>query len=181
MSALVLLNNHLQRRDLSAGERDATIRVIQFIERRPNCFERSCLEGHVTGSAWILDSTRQKVLLTHHKKLNLWLQPGGHADGDSDILRVAWREAREESGIDGVAPINGEIFDVDVHLIPARKDEPQHYHYDVRFAFVAPEGAQFVVSEESHDLRWVSRQELSQLKVDQSVERMAEKWQPQGA
>ena len=159
-------------------ERSSHERLIAFVERRPDCFERSLLEGHVTGSAWLLDHAREACLLTHHKKLGMWLQCGGHADGDPDVLQVALREAREESGIFGIEPLSPEIFDVDVHRIPAKGQEPEHFHYDVRFALIAPAGAHFVVSDESHALAWVRRAEINRYDTDDSVRRMAAKWTP---
>jgi 8-oxo-dGTP pyrophosphatase MutT (NUDIX family) len=105
----------------------------QFVANHANCFERSLRIGHITGSAWIVDRGRTHALLTHHRKLNKWLQLGGHADGDPDILRVALREAREESNLDAIRPVSEDIFDVDIHVIPARGAEPEHLHYDVRF------------------------------------------------
>ena len=69
--------------------------LLQFIDKTPDCFNSKLDTGHITGSAWILDYKKNSVLLTHHKKLNKWLQLGGHADGDSDILSVAEREAEE--------------------------------------------------------------------------------------
>src|SRR5215510_11521790 len=97
-----------------------TAALRQFVAANPNCFERSLQIGHVTGSAWIVDLDRTHALLTHHRKLNKWLQLGGHADGDPDILRVALREAREESNLDAIRPVSENIFDVDIHVIPAR-------------------------------------------------------------
>src|ERR1019366_3306840 len=88
-----------------------------FVEAHADCFERSLAIGHVTGSAWIVDRDRTHTLLTHHRKLDKWLQLGGHADGDLDILRVALREAREESGLEAIRPVSEEIFDVDIHTI----------------------------------------------------------------
>ncbi len=173
---LDLLGRYGQR-ELGDSERSSLERLIAFVERRPDCFERTLLEGHVTGSAWILDHARERCLLTHHKKLGLWLQCGGHADGDPDVLQVALREAHEESGIEGIEPLSPEIFDVDVHRIPAGK-EPEHFHYDVRFALVAPPGARFVVSDESHALAWVRADEIVAFGTDDSVRRMAEKWAP---
>ncbi|MCC7384440.1 MAG: NUDIX hydrolase [Deltaproteobacteria bacterium] len=175
---LALLEAHQRRTELADGERRSLERLIAFVGREPRCFERTCLEGHVTGSAWILDRARQRVLLTHHKKLDLWLQPGGHCDGDPDVLRVALREAEEESGIAGLEPLSRAIFDVDVHAIPARQAEAAHSHFDVRFALIAPDGACFVVSEESHALAWVARDELERYSTDDSVRRMATKWIP---
>jgi 8-oxo-dGTP pyrophosphatase MutT (NUDIX family) len=173
---LKLLARYRAHGPITPEERAPLERLEAFVRREPACFARSTVEGHITGSAWILDHARAACLLTHHRKLGLWLQPGGHADGDPDVLAVALREGREESGIAGLAPLSPEIFDVDVHEIPARKGEPAHLHYDVRFALVAPEGARFVVSEESHALAWVPRAEVSTYNTDASVLRMAAKW-----
>ena len=82
------------------GERIAVDHVIQFVRANPDCFERTCVPGHVTGSAWILSPDRRAFLLAHHAKLDRWLQCGGHSDGDPDTAAVALREAREESGIE---------------------------------------------------------------------------------
>lgn len=165
-------------RPLSEEERSSLDRLFAFVERRSDCFERTLLEGHVTGSAWILDHTKARCLLTHHKKLGMWLQCGGHADGDPDVLRVALREAEEESGIAGIEPLSTEIFDVDVHEIPANQKEPAHFHYDVRFCLIAPKVAELVVSDESHALAWVRPEEIDRYETDASVRRMVEKWSP---
>src|SRR6187401_260336 len=128
-----------------------------FLEllQHPRCFHRDFLPGHITGSAWIIDQEHQQVLLTHHAKLNQWLQPGGHADGDENVLRVALREAEEETGLKSFKSIQPEtIFDIDIHIIPARKDFPEHFHYDIRFVFIADPSLPLLITEESHDLRW---------------------------
>ncbi len=104
-----------------------------FIDSHPDCFERSCQVGHITGSAWIVNRAGDRVLLTHHRKLGRWLQPGGHSDGDPDTLEVALREAREESGLD-VRALDEAIFDLDVHLIPARGHEPAHLKHPLIFS-----------------------------------------------
>lgn len=138
------------------------------------CFQRTHLPGHITGSSWIVNQNRTKTLLVHHAKLNKWVQPGGHADGEENILSVALREAEEETGLTKLAPIK-EIFDVDVHLIPARKDFPEHYHHDIRFLVEADENEKIIVSDESHDVKWVSLNELENYTVERSVLRMKEK------
>ena len=104
----------------------------ELLTEEPRCFERDCWRGHITGSAWLVNGAGTHVLLTHHRKLKMWLQLGGHSDGDPDTAAVALREAREESGL-GVRLLSKALFDVDVHLIPARKEDPEHHHYDVRF------------------------------------------------
>ena len=149
----------------------------QFLEllKHPHAFHRDHLPGHITGSAWVLNQDRTKVLLVHHAKLNRWLQPGGHADGDEDVLAVALREFEEETGVKGVEPLVSGIFDIDIHPIPTRKDFPQHDHYDVRFAFIANDQGPLLVSEESHDVQWVLLAELDRFTDSESVYRMARK------
>lgn len=150
-------------------------RILEFVAAEPRCFERELESGHVTGSAWIVSPGRDAVLLTHHRKLDRWLQLGGHADGDSDVRSVALREAHEESGLGSIVPVHDRIFDVDVHAIPARVREPAHFHYDVRFLLEGDPQADLVVSSESKALAWVPLDGLSGLAVDESVLRMAAK------
>jgi len=147
-----------------------------LLSGRANCFERDCFRpGHVTGSAWLVDDSGEHVLLTHHRKLNAWLQLGGHSDGDPDTAAVAQREAEEESGL-AVELLSRAILDIDVHEIPARKADPAHFHFDVRFVLVSRSGRDYVVSDESHDLAWVPLARLQQFTTETSILRMARKW-----
>ena len=159
-------------------ERDAQqcARIREFIQAHENCFERSLLKGHITGSSWLVNDSRDRVLLMHHRKLDRWMQLGGHADGDSDVLRVALKEAIEESGIDGIVALSPAIFDVDVHEIPARGEVPAHLHYDIRFALVAPAGAKFQINSEAKELTWVAFGDIEKFTSDESIIRMREKW-----
>lgn len=150
-------------------------RFLEFILREPMCFHRQTLHGHITGSAWVVDSRLDHTLLTHHRKLNKWLQLGGHADGDHDIVRVALTEAKEESGIADVRLYHQAIFDLDIHVIPERKGEPEHLHYDVRYAVMAGSSVH-VVSDESHDLSWVAVDKITDYTTEESMVRMAQKW-----
>lgn len=147
-------------------------RIAAFVEAHDDCFQRTLAIGHVTGSAWVVDVGGTHVLLTHHAKLNKWLQPGGHADGDPDILRVALREAREESGLTSLRAVSEEIFDVDAHEIPARGAEPAHIHYDIRFLLEANRREALTLSTESHELAWVALDQVEKLNTDESVLRM---------
>ena len=144
--------------------------------KHPRSFFRDHLPGHITGSAFIIDEEGKYTLLTHHAKLNRWLQPGGHADGDENIVDVATREAVEETGLTTLQLLQPSFFDVDIHTIPARKDFPQHEHYDIRFLFRASKAEKLLVTEESHDLAWKPLDDLSSI-TDQnrSMLRMAEK------
>jgi len=157
------------------AERTALRRTVEFVESEPACFERSLSAGHVTGSSWIVDRGFDRVLLTHHRKLDMWLQLGGHADGDTDVLRVAIREAAEESGLATLEAVYERIFDVDVHRIPSRGGEPEHFHYDVRFLLYADPAAPLVITAESKDLGWLRLEDVRKLGVDDSVLRMVAK------
>ena len=149
-------------------------RFVSFIAEHERCFERDCWAGHITGSAWLVNDARTHVLLTHHKKLGAWFQLGGHSDGESNTLLAAQREAEEESGLP-VRVLEPQIFDLDVHEIPARKSDPAHYHFDVRFVFEA-EREDFAVSEESLELAWVEVANLESCTDEVSMLRMASKW-----
>jgi 8-oxo-dGTP pyrophosphatase MutT (NUDIX family) len=146
-----------------------------FVAGNTACFERTWPAGHVTGSAWIVDRAGHFVLLTHHRKLGRWLQPGGHADGDPDVRSVALREALEESGLRALEPASRTIFDLDVHAIPARVGEPAHLHYDVRFAFFGDPNEAPVASAESHAVAWIPLAEIEQFEIDESVRRLVAK------
>lgn len=157
------------------GEVAMPQRLEQFVRDNEECFERTLIIGHVTGSAWIVDQHDEKTLLTHHRKLNKWLQPGGHADGDNLVSRVAMREAREESGLGGLSLVSKEIFDIDIHLIPARNNEPRHYHYDCRFLIRCTGDETYSVSDESHDLAWIPLAEIEKYTHEASILRMVDK------
>lgn len=140
-----------------ATEEDAEnkSRMLDFLSMHDDCFERSLPIGHFTGSCWLENCDGTKFLLTLHKKIGLWLQLGGHADGDSDLAQVALKEAREESGLKHVELVSEDIFDIGIHLIAEYKGIPAHYHYDVRFLLrTSDPNNDISISDESDDLRW---------------------------
>jgi 8-oxo-dGTP pyrophosphatase MutT (NUDIX family) len=142
-------------------------------------FVRERLAGHFTASAWLVSDDGTRVLLTHHRKLDRWLQLGGHADGDRDLPRVALKEAEEESGVRGLR-IEPRLFDLDRHWIPEHKGVPAHWHYDLRYVVRAGADEAFVVSDESHALAWRDVCALAaDTDADPSVRRMARKWMAQ--
>lgn len=150
-------------------------RMISKLISDPRCFERDNYEfGHFTASAWIITEDNTKALITHHKKLGLKLQLGGHCDGDSNLLKVAIKEAMEESGIIDLK-FSTKIFDIDIHTIPAYRDTSEHEHFDVRFLFTVPNDSEFVVSEESTKLEWISKDyDVSESKL--GFKRLFGKW-----
>ncbi len=171
---LALLRRHEARAE--PGTESAMLaEFFPFIAAHPDCLWRTCLDGHLTASAWIVDPARTRTLLTHHRKLDRWLQLGGHVDGEADLLAAALREAREESGLTRLRAVSPDIFDVDRHRIPARKTEPEHWHFDVRFLLEADPAEPLAISDESHDLAWVPLAELSRYSTEESLARMARK------
>jgi 8-oxo-dGTP pyrophosphatase MutT (NUDIX family) len=168
------LNAHSPHDEHEAQMRD---RVITFVQTYENCAERSLTVGHLTGSAWVIDESGEHALLTHHRKLNLWVQLGGHVEGDADMLSASLREAHEESGLQSVRALNDSIFDIDIHEIPARPNEPAHFHYDIRYLLQADRNAPLIVSSESKDLQWLPLNEISSLTQEESVLRMVRKTQ----
>lgn len=138
----------------------------------PDPYGRAGTHGHFTGSALVLSVDGARTLLTHHRKLDRWLQPGGHADGDTDLRRVALREATEETGLVDLV-VEPSILDLDRHWIPARGKVSGHWHYDVRFLVRATTSEDYTVGEESNDLAWWPLREVADGDFDPSLRRMA--------
>ena len=176
----LLLARLARYRALFPTEDDAAARVQALVEAHDDCLLRTCAPGHVTASAFVLDATRTQFLLTHHRKLDRWLQVGGHVDGQADAHLAALREAREESGMSALTflPLDadpGVPLDVDVHPIPARGSEPRHDHHDLRFLLVAEPAQDLVLSDESHALRWFPLAEFERVLSEPNLVRLAGK------
>lgn len=157
-------------------EASAVEDFLALLGDEENPFVRERRAGHFTGAAWLVSADGRRVLLTHHRKLDRWLQLGGHADGDANMRRVALKEAEEESGLKDLS-VDPDIFDLDRHWIPEHKNVPGHWHYDVRYVVRAGPEEAFVVSDESHALAWRDIAALLQdASLDESLHRMARKW-----
>ena len=171
-----LLASLMAYRADDAEQRTAQTLFTEFARSHPDCCQRTHPPGHFTGSAWLVGADGTRVLLTHHRKLGRWLQLGGHADGDADLARVALREAEEESGLAGLR-VEGGIFDLDCHAIPARGSDPAHLHWDVRYVVRAGADECYAVSAESLDLAWRPIAAIAaDANADASLRRMAVKW-----
>ena len=167
-----LLENYL----IEYPHENAATNMLDFLNKKGNSFSKENKEGHFTGSAWIVNPDRSMVLMTHHRKLNMWLQLGGHADGMEDLISVAIREAKEESGFNEFVLLSDRIFDLDIHKFPATKDEPRHHHYDVRFLLEAdPNNNTIIISDESIDVQWIPLDKVLSLNPESSIQRMVKK------
>lgn len=158
-------------------EKESLQRVKEFVLAHPDCFGHYTLPGHVTGSALVVDQDYEYLLLTHHKKMNMWLQFGGHSDDHPIVAETAMREAEEESGLDDIrySMLGNRIFDIDVHTIPPHGTFPEHVHYDIRFLFTASRQERLTVSPESNDVAWVRLSDASQYNARPELLRMVEK------
>ncbi|MBU0800927.1 MAG: NUDIX hydrolase [Alphaproteobacteria bacterium] len=152
--------------------------MVAFLQTGQDCFVRTTLWAHFTGSALLIDHTGTRVLLNHHRALDRWLHFGGHADGDPDLFAVAQRELAEESGITACVPLIDGPFDIDIHPIPynAKRNEPAHLHYDVRYLFRMTTDVPFAISDESIAMRWCRYEEARTLAASETFTRMLDKW-----
>jgi 8-oxo-dGTP pyrophosphatase MutT (NUDIX family) len=152
-------------------------RARDFVSMHEDCFYRELLPAHVTGSAWVVNPERNRMLLLHHRKHDQWFQPGGHADGDADILRVALRETAEETGLDpsAVRLVDKDIFDVDIHSIPESNGDPRHEHIDIRFLVEIDDNLHIPGNDESHQVLWVPINNTLSFNNNRSTYRMLEK------
>ncbi len=168
------LRRHVPADTAEAAHRDS---ILALVETRPACFSRTTwTPGHVTGSAFIVRPDTGAVLLHHHRRLGAWLQMGGHDEGEHDPAATALREGAEESGLSDLDFLVPGILDLDVHPIPARKDQPVHRHFDIRYALATrtPDTIRRDVSE-SLDLRWFDLDEARRLMNDPGATRALEK------
>lgn len=152
-------------------------RTLNFVQNHVDCFDRRLMHGHVTGSAWVVNPARTRTLLLHHRKLNRWFQPGGHADGDPDILQVVLKEASEESGvnIEYVKLLSENIFDVDIHTIYPSEHDDRHEHYDIRFLIEIDDRLEIPGNNESHQIGWIPLNKVSHFNNMRSLHRMVRK------
>lgn len=160
------------------GETEVVGRFREFLASGEILQGKVNLARHITASTWIVDAAHAQALLTHHAKLNKWVQLGGHTDEGEPWAETALREAREESGLSKLRFVEDGLFDLDIHEIPARADTPAHWHYDLRFLIEADPAETLIISEESRALAWVPLEHLADYTDEESQHRMARKTPP---
>ena len=158
-------------------ERASLERMMRFVRSAATPFDRGNPEGHITGSAVVARADGSAFLLVRHRKLDRWLQPGGHCDpADGGVLGTALREATEETGVGDLVPaLDGRPFDVDVHPIPARGEEPAHLHYDVRYLVTCSEKDCEPAATEVSEAGWFGLDEALSMGIDESLARSLRK------
>ncbi len=154
-------------------------RGCALLANAPDCFLRSGPGLHVTASSWVLNPAGDQVLLMLHRKLGRWFQPGGHSDGDEDVQHVALKECSEETGLpaEQIHFLSRDIFDIDIHRIPARLQEAEHEHLDIRFLMQIDDRLPLIGNSESHELRWVPLHEVHAYNRELSIHRLLVKSQ----
>lgn len=162
---------------LRLHERDATsARFLELAAMPGDPLARDHFDpGHFTASGFVVSPGRDALLLVHHRRLDRWLQPGGHVDAsDPSVESAARREVIEETGVElDVSPAG--VIDLDVHPIPAGRGEPPHHHFDVRYLFVAVDTMLEIDRDEVNDAAWVALEDVVAGMGDRSVRRVAEK------
>lgn len=167
------LQNYNPENDIEKYHKDE---MLEYLQTAQGYLFRTNFDAHITGSAFVVSDDWRSVLLTHHRKLDIWIQLGGHCDGESDILQVAWRETIEESGLKSTKPFGEEVFDLDIQIIPERKSEPSHRHMDIRFLFVADRFEKIrKQEEETKEIKWVGIDEVRRYTSQKSILRAIEK------
>ena len=142
-------------------ERQDQAVILAFLERNPDAFYRSNLLAHMTASAWVVNPQRSKVLMVYHRLYDSWSWAGGHADGEEDLLAVALREVREETGVQRLCPVTEEIYSLEVLTVDGHEKHgryvPSHLHLNVTYLLEAEEDQPLRVCEaENSGVAWFS-------------------------
>ncbi len=155
-------------------ERAFAYRGCRLLQNSPRCFYRDNEGAHVTASTWVLNPRRDATLLMLHRKLGQWFQPGGHADGDEDVLRVALKECSEETALSlsAIHLLEPDIFDIDFHRIPVNRPDGGHEHLDIRFLVEIDDRLPVPGNDESHELRWILLHDVPAYNQERSVHRL---------
>ena len=151
-------------RPCNEQERHDQALILDFLNRNEDAFLRSNRLAHMTASAWIVNPARTKTLMVYHKLYDSWSWTGGHADGETDLLAVALKEAREETGIVHVRPVSGEIFSLEVLTVDGHEKRGEyvssHLHLNVTYLLEAEESDTLrICKEENSGVAWFALEE----------------------
>ncbi len=155
----------------TVDERADLEEMLELLEAVNSPFDRDLFSpGHFTASGFVVSPELGALLMVHHRRLERWLQPGGHVDADDgSVEEAARREIEEETGIGSLERLGG-LLDIDVHPIPPRHEEPGHRHFDLRFAYTTDETV-LTKTDEVRDVRWVAFDRIASVGGDESVQR----------
>lgn len=142
-------------------ERQDQVLILDFLRKNPDAFYRTNLLAHMTASAWVVNPQRSKVLMVYHRLYDSWSWAGGHADGEEDLLAVALREVREETGVQRLRPVTEEIYSLEVLTVDGHEKHdryvPSHLHLNVTYLLEAEEDQPLRVCEaENSGVAWFS-------------------------
>ena len=151
-------------RPCNEQERHDQALILDFLSRNEDAFLRSNRLAHMTASAWIVNPARTKTLMVYHNIYDSWSWTGGHADGETDLLAVALKEAREETGIVHVRPVSGEIFSLEVLTVDGHEKRGEyvssHLHLNVTYLLEAEESDTLrICKEENSGVAWFTLEE----------------------
>ena len=142
-------------------ERQDQALILAFLEKNPDAFYRTNLLAHMTASAWVVNPQRSKTLLVYHRLFDSWSWAGGHADGEEDLLAVALREVREETGVQSLRPVTEEIYSLEVLTVDGHEKHGRyvssHLHLNLTYLLEAEEDQPLRVCEaENTGVAWFS-------------------------
>ena len=142
-------------------ERQDQAVILAFLDKNPDAFYRTNLLAHMTASAWVVNPQRSKTLMVYHRLYDSWSWTGGHADGEEDLLAVALREVREETGVQRLRPVTEEIYSLEVLTVDGHEKHgryvPSHLHLNVTYLLEAEEEQPLRVCEaENTGVAWFS-------------------------
>lgn len=147
--------------------------MLRLLEKEPDIFTRENETAHVTASAWLVNREHTKVLMIYHNIYNSWSWTGGHADGEKDLLAVAMKEAKEETGVETIVPVSEEIYSIEILTVDGHvkrgKYVPSHLHLNVTYLLEADEAEVLRVKpDENSGVAWFS--------LEEALEKCTEDW-----
>lgn len=151
-------------RPFNEQERQDKARILEFLEKNEDAYERSNATAHMTASAWVVNRDATKVLMVYHRIYDSWSWTGGHADGERDLLALAMREVREETGVERLRAVTDDIYSLEVLTVDGHEKRGEyvssHLHMNVTHLLQADEADTLHICEaENSGVAWFGLQE----------------------